>query len=282
MKAKRILTGTGVVLTALLAACSSASAGSGPKGKGKQAAMHKPAHHKPMHHKPAHHKPMHHKPAHHKPAHHKPAHHKPMQHKPVHHHTNIHNHQHTTVNKKNHTGSTNKGAAIRHATPKNNVRGLRDRGIGRLNGKTTTRRVTTESTDQVDADRDRVDQDDNARGGDEQDDAGQDVKGEDQATPTRVRSTGLTAAQLQAEFRRLVDACYRPVSIDGYEERGEERFNATWERSGDLTFVARASLTPPQFRAMSRILARAGYQLVHLSEYRVAGQDRRAAIWIQP
>ncbi|QLE46843.1 hypothetical protein FD724_00830 [Nostoc sp. C057] len=90
---------------------------------------------------------------------------------------------------------------------------------------------------------------------------------------------GLTSAQYQATFDKLVGEGYRLVDVSGYEVNGQGRYAAIWVKSGGPAWQARHGLTSAQYQATFDKLVGEGYRLVHVSGYAVNGQDRYAAIW---
>ncbi len=92
---------------------------------------------------------------------------------------------------------------------------------------------------------------------------------------------GLTSAQYQATFDKLVGEGYRLVDVSGYDVNGQERYAAIWVKSGGPAWEARHGLTSAQYQATFDKLVGEGYRLVHVSGYSVNGQDRYAAIWVK-
>ncbi|MEH2350415.1 MAG: hypothetical protein V7K55_20920 [Nostoc sp.] len=90
---------------------------------------------------------------------------------------------------------------------------------------------------------------------------------------------GLTSAQYQATFDKLVGEGYRLVDVSGYDVNGQGRYAAIWVKSGGPAWEARHGLTSAQYQATFDKLVGEGYRLVHVSGYSVNGQDRYAAIW---
>ncbi|MFC4584841.1 hypothetical protein [Sphaerisporangium corydalis] len=102
---------------------------------------------------------------------------------------------------------------------------------------------------------------------------------EKSAGPAWVARHGLTSAQYQAEFDRLVGLGYRLVHVSGYGIGSQDRYAAIWEKSAGPAWVARHGLTSAQYQAEFDRLVGLGHRLVHVDGYTVAGQDRYAAIW---
>ncbi|MEH1924768.1 MAG: hypothetical protein V7L07_27410 [Nostoc sp.] len=90
---------------------------------------------------------------------------------------------------------------------------------------------------------------------------------------------GLTSAQYQATFDKLVGQGYRLVDVSGYGVNGQDRYAAIWVKSGGPAWQARHGLTSAQYQATFDKLVGEGYRLVHVSGYSVNGKDRYAAIW---
>jgi CubicO group peptidase (beta-lactamase class C family) len=119
--------------------------------------------------------------------------------------------------------------------------------------------------------------------------SGYDIGGRDYYAAIWNRSTGLdwvarhglTSAQYQAEFNRLLGLGYRLLDVDGYELGGQSRFTAVWARTGGPGWAARHDLTSAQYQAAFNDLLRQGYRPIRVSGYSVQGQSRYAAIWEQ-
>lgn len=97
--------------------------------------------------------------------------------------------------------------------------------------------------------------------------------------PAWIARHGLTSAQYQQEFDRLLRQGYRPVQVSGYAMGNQDFYAAIWEQRQDVPWAARHGLTSAQYQQAFNDLTRQGYRLVHVSGYGVGGQDRYAAIW---
>lgn len=78
---------------------------------------------------------------------------------------------------------------------------------------------------------------------------------------------GLTSAQYQATFDKLVGEGYRLVDVSGYDVNGQNRYAAIWEKSGGSAWQARHGLTSAQYQATFDKLVGEGYRLVDVSGY---------------
>ncbi len=95
-----------------------------------------------------------------------------------------------------------------------------------------------------------------------------------------VARHGLSSAQYQAEFDKLVGQGYKLMQVSGYGVGGQDRYAAIWEKSGNQNaWVARHGLSSAQYQAEFDKLVGQGYKLMQVSGYNVGGQDRYAAIW---
>ena len=90
---------------------------------------------------------------------------------------------------------------------------------------------------------------------------------------------GLTSAQYQAEFDKLVGQGYRLVWVNGYTVGGQDRYAAIWEKSGGPAFVARHGLSAAQYQAEFDKRVAEGFRLVLVTGYAVGNEARYAAIW---
>ena len=97
--------------------------------------------------------------------------------------------------------------------------------------------------------------------------------------PAWTARHGLTFAQHQQEFDKLVGQGYRPLDVSGYTVQGQDRYASVWEKSAGPPWVARHGLTSTQYQQEFDRLIREGYRLVDISGYTVGGEDRYAAIW---
>ena len=90
---------------------------------------------------------------------------------------------------------------------------------------------------------------------------------------------GMTSAQYQAIFDQLVGQGYRLKEVRGYNENGQDRYAAIWDKSAGPAWVARHGMTSAQYQATFNKLVAQGYRLKEVSGYSINGQDRYAAIW---
>jgi len=94
-----------------------------------------------------------------------------------------------------------------------------------------------------------------------------------------VARHGLSSNQYQAEFTRLTGEGFRLVSVTGYQRNGKARYAAIWRKSPGAPQLARHGLSGAAYQQAFTANAKAGFRLVHVTGYEVAGQDRYAAIW---
>ncbi|RFT65606.1 hypothetical protein D0U04_18505 [Bacillus clarus] len=90
---------------------------------------------------------------------------------------------------------------------------------------------------------------------------------------------GLTPAQYQQTFDRLVAQGYRLVHVSGYGNSGQDRYAAIWEKSHGPEWQARHGLTAEQYQRTFNELIAQGYRLTNVSGHTNDGIDRYAAIW---
>jgi len=99
------------------------------------------------------------------------------------------------------------------------------------------------------------------------------------AGPQWAARHGLTSAQYQAEFDKLVHDGFRLVHVSGYEVAGQARYAAIFQKSGGPAWVARHGMTSAQYQSEFNNLLYSGYRLVQVDGYYVGGVARYAAIW---
>jgi hypothetical protein len=97
--------------------------------------------------------------------------------------------------------------------------------------------------------------------------------------PAWVARHGMTSAGYQNEFDKFVAQGYRLKLVSGYSVGGEDRYAAIWEKSSGRAWVARHGMTSAGYQNEFDQLVGQGYRLKLVSGYRVAGEDRYAAIW---
>lgn len=90
---------------------------------------------------------------------------------------------------------------------------------------------------------------------------------------------GLTSAQYQQEFNRLVGQGYRLTQVSGYGIGATDYYAAIWEKKGGPAWVARHGMSSAGYQAEVDRLLRQGYQPKLVSGYTVGGSDRYAALW---
>lgn len=94
-----------------------------------------------------------------------------------------------------------------------------------------------------------------------------------------VARHGMTSDQYQQEFDTWVGEGYRLTYVSGYEQNGEARYAALWERAGSFSWIARHGLTASQYQQEFDTNVANGYRLVLVNGYTVGGRDYFAAIW---
>lgn len=92
---------------------------------------------------------------------------------------------------------------------------------------------------------------------------------------------GLLSAEYQSEFERLTRSGFKPVYVDGFTVANSARLNAVFEKASSPAWVARHDLDSAAYQREFDRLTRAGYRLICVSGYNVAGRDLFAAIWEQ-
>ncbi|HEX8110426.1 MAG TPA: hypothetical protein VF516_21990 [Kofleriaceae bacterium] len=100
-----------------------------------------------------------------------------------------------------------------------------------------------------------------------------------QAGPDWIARHGMTSQQYQQEFDKQTQQGFCLVDVTGYEEAGQPRFAAIWERKGCAGIVARHGMTAQDYQQAFDSLGKQGFRLTLINGYTVAGQDRYAAIW---
>jgi hypothetical protein len=90
---------------------------------------------------------------------------------------------------------------------------------------------------------------------------------------------GLTSAQYQREFDKLLAEGYRLIEVTGFGVGNSDRYGAIWEKSPGPAWQARHGLSAVQYQQEFDNLTRQGFRPVNISAYTVAGQDRYAAIF---
>jgi hypothetical protein len=97
--------------------------------------------------------------------------------------------------------------------------------------------------------------------------------------PAWVARHGLSAAEYQEEFNRLVGQGYRLVDISGYNLGGQDHYAAIWEKSQGPPWVARHGLTSAQYQQEFNTLTQQGYRLARIRGWRSGDTAHYAAIW---
>ena len=94
-----------------------------------------------------------------------------------------------------------------------------------------------------------------------------------------VAHHNLTAQQYQADFDNLSKQGYRPTSICGYTDNGQERYANVFEKKGGVAWAARHGLNAAQYQAAFDDFAKQGYRPTIISGYSVGGQIKLAAVF---
>lgn len=90
---------------------------------------------------------------------------------------------------------------------------------------------------------------------------------------------GMSSSKYQSTFDSLINQGYRLVDVGGYEDGGQARYAAIWEKSPSPAWAARHGLTAGQYQDAFDDYVSKGYRLVRVSGYGVGGTDYYAAIW---
>jgi CubicO group peptidase (beta-lactamase class C family) len=99
--------------------------------------------------------------------------------------------------------------------------------------------------------------------------------------PAWAARHGMSAAEYQQEFEQRVADGYRLVLVNGYGVAGDARYVAIWEQRSGPPWIARHGMSGAEYQQAFDEQAAAGYRLVHVSGYDVAGRETYAAIWEQ-
>ncbi len=94
-----------------------------------------------------------------------------------------------------------------------------------------------------------------------------------------VARHGMTGAQYQAEFDRLVRDGFRLKMVNGASIAGSPRFAALWEKVAGGAWIARHGLSGQQYQQEFNQHTGDGFRLTWVSVYADGGQARYAAIW---
>lgn len=98
-------------------------------------------------------------------------------------------------------------------------------------------------------------------------------------TSSWVARHGMTSAEYQSQFNTIVGQGFRPILVNGYTVKGEPRFAAIWDKTGNAAWVARHDLTAAQYQTAFNTYSSQGYRLKHVSGYSKQNQALYAAIW---
>jgi CubicO group peptidase (beta-lactamase class C family) len=96
-----------------------------------------------------------------------------------------------------------------------------------------------------------------------------------------VARHGLTSAQYQSEFNTWTSQGYRLIDVSGYEEGGEARYAAIWQKYSSPAWWAYHGVSGAEHQSRFNQLAAQGFRMVHATGYNVNGTVLYAAIWEQ-
>jgi V8-like Glu-specific endopeptidase len=102
---------------------------------------------------------------------------------------------------------------------------------------------------------------------------------EQRGGPAFVARHGITGAEYQAEFDRLVPQGFRPVWVDGAESGGDIRYAVIFEQRGDVEWSARHGLSSADYQAEFDRHVAAGFRPVMVTGSGFRGQVFYAAIF---
>ena len=97
----------------------------------------------------------------------------------------------------------------------------------------------------------------------------------------RVYYTQLTSSEYQNLFDVLVPQGYRVTYARGYNYNGQARYDVEMYQMSGPRWATYHGMTDCRFREKSNYYFQNGYQMTHHSAYRVNGQLRHLAIWVQ-
>ena len=94
-----------------------------------------------------------------------------------------------------------------------------------------------------------------------------------------VAHHNLTPQQYQADFDNLSKQGYRPTSISGYTDNGQERYSDIFEKKDGVAWAARHGLNAAQYQTAFDDFAKQGFRPTIISGYSVNGQVKFAAVF---
>ena len=97
----------------------------------------------------------------------------------------------------------------------------------------------------------------------------------------RVYYAQLTSAEYQNLFDVLVPQGYRVTYARGYNYNGQARYDVEMRQLSGPRWATYHGMTDCKFREKSNYYYQNGYQMTQHSAYRVNGQLRHLAIWVQ-
>jgi hypothetical protein len=97
--------------------------------------------------------------------------------------------------------------------------------------------------------------------------------------PAWAARHGLNGTQYQQTFDQMGAQGYRLRWVSTYDEGGQARYAALWDKSTGVDWVARHGLEEAAFRAAAQGNAAQGYDLVCGNAVTLGGKDYYAALW---
>jgi hypothetical protein len=104
---------------------------------------------------------------------------------------------------------------------------------------------------------------------------------EKRPAPAWIARHGLDAHAYQTEFDLHTSQGFRLKVVSGYEDGGQARYAAIWEKVGGPAWVARHGLTPQQYQQEFDNWIGQGFRLKLVNGYGVGGAEQYAAIWVK-
>lgn len=105
---------------------------------------------------------------------------------------------------------------------------------------------------------------------------------EQSPVPAWVARHGMTSADYQAEFTRLLAQGYVLSRVAGYEMSGSTRYAAIWVRGPVVNWQARHGLSAADYQSSFDALLARGFRLRKINGHTAGGQTSYAGIWHKP
>jgi len=102
---------------------------------------------------------------------------------------------------------------------------------------------------------------------------------EKSAGPVWLARHGLTSAQYQAEFDKLLNQGYRLAHVSGYGIGNQDFYAAIWEKTSGPAWAARHGMSSSDYQGEFNNYYYQGYRLKLINGYTVGNHDRYTAIW---